>query len=230
MNRTGRHHSDFCLASIPHLKLDPPRLCHVNKHFPWLFMWSMVKCPTSQGVTPTLFRVNNCIWVHGNSKTSCQHFAYPAGPKPEKQHADHVAQTRKQSIRPTICSRGRNTYVAFPSSVNTGHPSPALLPCVKKHFQCECLPRGKMQDGNIYLRTLQRQDRHMGLKGQGCSSHPPVQEPLLKMATDCAQLTLAVSHLEIPVLRFNLKTIIHHCFTHSRYFSRLKAQVNHPSF
>lgn len=147
MNRTGRHHSDFCLASIPHLKLDPPRLCHVNKHFPWLFMWSMVKCPTSQGVTPTLFRVNNCIWVHGNSKTSCQHFAYPAGPKPEKQHADHVAQTRKQSIRPTICSRGRNTYVTFPSSVNTGHPSPALLPCVKSISNVSAYPDGKCRMG-----------------------------------------------------------------------------------
>lgn len=94
------------------------------------------------------------------------------------------------------------------------------------HFQRECSPKGKMQDGNIYLRTVEKQDLHMRLKGQGCSSHPPLQEPLLKMATDCAQLMLAVSHLEIPVPRFNLKTIIHHCFTHSRYFSLLKAQVN----
>lgn len=50
------------------------------------------------------------------------------------------------------------------------------------------------------------------------------------MANDSAQQTLAVSHLEICVPRLNLKTIIHHCFTHSRYFPRLKAQVNHLSF
>lgn len=125
MHKTGGI-TDFCLASIPHLKLNPPWLCHVNKHFPWLCMWSTVKCPTSQGVTPTFSRVNNCIWVHESSKTSCQHFAYPAGPKPEKQHADHAAQTRKQSIHPPIYSRG--PMLPSPARWTWGIPAQHILP------------------------------------------------------------------------------------------------------
>lgn len=54
---------------------------------------------------------------------------------------------------PTICNRGKNIYVAFPSSVNMGHPSPAHLSCVKSISN---LLRGKMQDRNIYLRRTQR--------------------------------------------------------------------------
>lgn len=125
---------------------------------------------------------------------------------------------------PSICSRGTNIMLPYPALWTRDVPAQHIFP-VWKAFPTWVLTQ----------RESAGQDRDRtstwGWQDKAAAHVPPsVQEPLLKMATDAAQLTLAVSHLEIGVPRFNLKTITHHRFTHSRYFSRLKAQVNHSSF
>lgn len=174
LHKTGRPHSDFCLASIPHLKLDPPQLCHVNKHFPWLCMWSTVKCPTSQGVTPTLCTVNNCIWVHGNSK-SILHILQVLNQKNRMQITGFRQGSNPSCL--TICSRGKNIYVAFPISVNMGYPGPAHLSCVKSMSNMSAYSEGKCGTGASICKQYRDRSSTWGWKGKAaahtlqCRSH-----------------------------------------------------------
>lgn len=161
LHKTGRHHSDFCLTTIPQLKLDSPQLCDINKHFPWLCMWSMVLHPLCAGwitVSVCKGRVNQVV--------STLHILRVLNQKNSMQ----IMGLRQGSNPPcsTMCSRGKKVYVTFPSSVNTstGCPSPVHLSCVNGISNASTYWENEvLQDGNICLQTADRQDQHMGLKG-----------------------------------------------------------------
>lgn len=224
LHKTGRHHS-----GIPHLKLDPPWLCHVNKHFPWLCMWSTVKCLTSQGVTPTFCRVYNCIWVHGNSKSSVNilHILQVLNQKSRMQIMG--LEQRSNPSCPTICSRGKNIYIAFPTSwtwdilaqhnFTVWKASPTWVLTQRENAGQEHLPGNSAETGAA--RGAERARLQLTPSSAGATT-----EDGHWFCTTNVSCKSSRNHC----LWSNLKTIIHHCFTHSRYFSGLKAQVNHSSF
>lgn len=106
---------------------------------------------------PQSVQGDNPVWVSGNGKSSCQHFARPGN------------QTAKRSILPHSMYGGRMCTM----NMSSGCSSPMHLSSVRAVPSASTYWRNEvLRDGSIRPQTAGREEQGVGY---GCVSHPPVQ-------------------------------------------------------